>query len=82
MRFSYFYVNGRFTLYDIALETVGGHHVYVASLSENPAVRFIAVRPEAAVEQLKAFVKQAASAPQPSWRRPPSGPSQPGIRRV
>jgi hypothetical protein len=69
MRFGYFYIHGQFTLYDVSLEIVGGHRVYVASLSADPAVRCLAVREEGAVAALKARLEQAAIAPAPTWSR-------------
>jgi hypothetical protein len=69
MQFGYFYVHGTVTLYDISTETVGGHRVHVASLSENPTVRIIGATPQAAVERLKQHLLLAATALQPTWSR-------------
>ncbi|MNS04254.1 hypothetical protein D3C72_356090 [compost metagenome] len=65
IRFGFFYLNGRLTVYDVTLECVHGRLVYVAALSEDPRIRFQAVRQENAVEQLKAYMAELA---QPSHR--------------
>ncbi len=67
IRFGFFYLNGRLTVYDVTLECVQGRLVYVAALSEDPRIRFQAVRQENAVEQLKAYMAELA---QPGHRAP------------
>lgn len=69
MRFGYFYLNGRFTVYDVTIEVVGGHRVHVATLSENPVMRCLAGTPDEAVERLKQYLTMAVSAPAPTWSR-------------
>lgn len=69
MRFGCFYLNGRFTVYDVAMEVVGGVSVHVATLSEQPAIRCVAATPELAVSRLQQRLTQALSAPAPTWSR-------------
>jgi hypothetical protein len=71
MQFGFFYVHGQFTLYDVTLEIVGGHRLYVASLSADPSVRCLAARGDFAVAALRAHLEQAAMAPAPPWSRQP-----------
>lgn len=67
IRFGYFYLNGRLTIYDISTEVVHGRPVVVAALSEDPRICFQAIRAEHAVEQLKAYMTElAAQAPRPA----------------
>ena len=61
IRFGYFYLNGRLTIYDVAVELNHGRQVYVASLSEDPRICFRAIRIEHAVEQLKAYMQDATA---------------------
>lgn len=66
IRFGYFYLNGRLTIYDISTEIVHGRPVVVAALSEDPRICFSAVRAEHAVEQLKVYLAELASRPRPA----------------
>jgi hypothetical protein len=63
IRFGYFYLNGRLTIYDVSTELVHGRPLFVAALSEDPRICFRAVRAEHAVEQLKAYLVEVASHP-------------------
>lgn len=69
MRFGCFYLNGRFTVYDLATEIVGGVPVHVATWSEQPSVRCLAATPESAVARLQQQLTQALAAPAPAWSR-------------
>jgi hypothetical protein len=69
MRFGCFYLNGRFTVYDVATEVLGGVSVHVATLSEQPAIRCVAATPELAVSRLQQQLIHALSAPVPTWSR-------------
>lgn len=61
IRFGYFYLNGRLTVYDVCLEMRQGRAIYVASLSEDPRVCFGAVRAEHAVAQLREYLEGASA---------------------
>jgi hypothetical protein len=69
MRFGGFYLEGRYTVYDLATEIVGGVPVHVATLSEQPSVRCVAATAESAVARLQQRLTQALSAPAPAWSR-------------
>ena len=56
IRFGFFYLNGRLTVYDVSLEWVHGRPMFVAALSEDPRICFRAIRPENAIEQLQAYL--------------------------
>lgn len=56
MRFGFFTLNGRLTVYDVTQEWLHGRPVFVAALSEDPRVCFKAVRQENAVAQLEAYL--------------------------
>ncbi|HEY9721999.1 MAG TPA: hypothetical protein V6D47_08285 [Oscillatoriaceae cyanobacterium] len=73
IRFGYFYLNGRLTVYDVSVEQRHGRSVYVAALSEDPRVCFAAIRPEHAIEQLREYLdgtvaRPAVRSPQPAPR--------------
>lgn len=57
LRFGYYFLNGKLVVYDVTLEYTQGHRHFVATLSENPKIRFTAVRPETAVQRLKDFME-------------------------
>ena len=65
LRFGFLYVDGRFLVYDVSQEQVQGRTLYVAALSHAPQVRFAAVRPENAVDQLIAHLGKSTSAVKP-----------------
>jgi hypothetical protein len=78
IRFGYFYLNGRLTIYDVSVELVHGRPMMVASLSEDPRICFRAIRAEHAVEQLKAYLAQlTAQAPRPAVTWFPGSASTP-----
>ena len=79
IRFGTFNLNNRLVVYDVTQELVHGHSVWVASLSENPAVRFVAVRPETAVERLRQHLVAASRPAELPWLRPASRPSAPPV---
>ena len=64
IKFGYFYLNGRLTIYDVTPEVRQGHRVYVASLSDDPRISFAAVRAESAVYQLKDYLERTCRVPQ------------------
>lgn len=68
IKFGYFYLNGRLTIYDVTPEVRQGHRVYVAALSDDPRISFAAVRAETAVFQLKDYLERVTR-----------GPSQPAV---
>ena len=66
IRFGYFRLNGRLVVFDVTEEIISGHRYCVASLSEDPRVRFHAVRPTNAIEKLRQHLEQA-SQPSVTW---------------
>ena len=58
IRFGHFYTGNRFVVYDLAAETVYGQLRWIATLSENPAIRFDGVDPDDAVAALRRYVEQ------------------------
>ena len=74
IRFGTFTLNDKLVVYDVTKELVHGHHVWVASLSENPAIRFVAVRPETAVERLKQHLVELSRPVELPWLRPSARP--------
>ena len=62
IKFGTYYLHGQLVVYDVCLEERHGRRYYVASLSEDPRISFAAVRPEHAVEQLKAHLAHQARA--------------------
>lgn len=62
IRFGFFYLNGRLTVYDVSTEWVHGRQMFVAALSEDPRICFRAIRPENAIEQLKGYMADRARA--------------------
>ena len=66
IRFGYFHLNGRLTVYDISTELVYGRPMFVAALSEDPRICFRAIRAEHAVELLKAYLAEHAVRPAPA----------------
>jgi hypothetical protein len=69
MPYGHFHLNGQPIAYELSAEIIGGLLVHVASLTADPAVRCIAARPDVAVQALKAWLLEAASAPAPTWSR-------------
>ncbi|MEB3223741.1 MAG: hypothetical protein VKS61_16825 [Candidatus Sericytochromatia bacterium] len=62
IRFGHYYLDGQLIVFDLTLEDWGGRTQYVAAWSEHPEVAFRAVRPETAIERLKAHMAQHGAA--------------------
>lgn len=58
IRFGHFYIGCRFVVYDLAIEAVGGQLRWIATLSENPTIRFDEADPENAVAALQRYLEQ------------------------
>ena len=80
IRFGFFYIKGKMVIYDLCLEDVGGHTMYVATLSESPAIAFKAVRPETAIERLREWLHHGTL--QPTLEKVTWMPTQLPGRRV
>lgn len=63
IRFGYFYLQGKLTVYDVDVDSGLGYTAYVASLSEQPGIAFRAVRPETAVARLRAYLETGMNGP-------------------
>jgi hypothetical protein len=62
IRFGHYYLDGRLIVFDLTLEEQGGRVLYVAAWSEHPEIAFRAVRPETAIERLRAHLAQRGGA--------------------
>lgn len=77
IKFGYFYLNGKLTIYDVSIEVRQGHQLYVAALSEDPRISFAAVRAETAVLMLKDHLEHMSRQRQPSVTWLPGGSGTP-----
>lgn len=58
IRFGHFYVGSRFVVFDLTVELVDGQPRWVASLSENSAIRFDEADPDGAAAALRRYIEQ------------------------
>ena len=75
IRFGYFYIQGKMVIYDLTMDTEAGYTAFVATLSENTAIAFRAIRPETAIERLREWLEYGSTRPAPlaPQARPPQG---------
>jgi hypothetical protein len=83
--FSYTYIDSRLVLMDLTETRRAGLRMFIASLSEDPRVHFLAERPEDALNTLVAYLRAGARHPDVRitfWQDPQDFPHAKGANHA
>ncbi|MEB3197452.1 MAG: hypothetical protein VKP62_09645 [Candidatus Sericytochromatia bacterium] len=58
IRFGFYFLRDKLIVFDLSIDVFGDRPIFVAALSENPAIQFRAMRAETAIERLKNHLDQ------------------------